>query len=68
MNPETIRDLIHARPFVPFEVCLANGEAVAVRRAEHAWAVSTRVYVHIPAQRGERCCRAEDIVAVKSLL
>lgn len=45
MTSKHIRELLHARPFVPFRIHLTDGSTVGVPHPDFAWAHGGRVYV-----------------------
>ena len=48
MSGESIRKLIRAEPFVPFEIHLTGGEGHRVPHPELAWVAGSHVCVYYP--------------------
>lgn len=48
MNMETIVELLHQRPFEPFEIRLSNGEVHQVRHPENVAVAKTRMAIAYP--------------------
>ena len=48
MSGESIRKLMRAQPFVPFEIHLSGGEVHRVTHPESAWVAGSEVYVYYP--------------------
>ncbi len=59
MNPESIRQLLRARPFEPFEIRMSNGDVYPVRHPENAIPTGSRLVWVDPA---------DDVVNILSLL
>ncbi len=49
MNPESIRTLLRAQPFEPFEIRMSNGDAYIVRHPENVLLTGSRIAVADPA-------------------
>ena len=52
MNAQTLRELIHHRPFKPFRIILSGGESYAVRHPEMALLTRSDVLVGIDVKNG----------------
>lgn len=48
MNSETLLELVHRRPFEPFEIRLSNGEAHQIRHPENANVTKSKLVVVYP--------------------
>ena len=49
VTSRNLKDLLEARPFRPFEICLSDGTRHAVPHPEFAWVIGGRVFVGSPA-------------------
>ena len=49
MNPDSVRQLLRARPFQPFEVRMSNGDAHQIKHPENATLTGSRLIVVEPA-------------------
>lgn len=59
MNPESIRQLLRAQPFEPFEIRMSNGGTYAVRHPESVIPTGSRLIWVDPAA---------DVINILSLL
>ena len=59
MNPDSIRQLLRAQPFEPFEIRMSNGDTYPVRHPENVLPTGSRLVWVDPAA---------DIINVLSLL
>jgi hypothetical protein len=48
MNMETILELLHQKPFEPFEIRLSNGEIHQIRHPENVAVAKTRLAIAYP--------------------
>jgi len=48
MNAESIRELMHRRPFEPFEVHMTNGEIYRVSHPELVFLAGARLLIYYP--------------------
>jgi hypothetical protein len=64
MNGESIREMLRAQPFAPFEVHLSGGEVHRVTHPELAWVAGSEFYVFYP--EGDRVARC-SLLHVTSL-
>jgi hypothetical protein len=46
---DNLKELLHRRPFTPFQVILSSGDRFDVRHPEFAWLVKGGLYVGLPA-------------------
>lgn len=67
MNADSIRLLLRAQPFEPFELHMSNGEVVPVRHPELAWLIGARLYVHVSELKGEVTCSLLHINTIRKL-
>ena len=52
MNAQTLRELIHHRPFKPFRIILSSGEAYEVRHPERALLTRSDMLVGLDVKDG----------------
>jgi hypothetical protein len=45
---ETLDELLHRRPFKPFELCMSNGNSYIVRHPEFAQLMKTKIVIGMP--------------------
>lgn len=56
MSGDSIREMLRAEPFEPFEVHLSGGEAHLVSHPELAWIAGSQLYIYYPkTDRVARC-------------
>lgn len=67
MHVESIRRLLQAQPFEPFEVRMTNGDNHWVRHPENAWLAGSRLYVHDPVANAESICSLLHIATLNML-
>ncbi len=48
MNAQSIRELLRATPFAPFEVHLTNSEVYTVRHPEQVFLAGARLLIYYP--------------------
>ncbi len=48
MNAQAVREMLHRRPFEPFEIIMSSGERHVVRHPEFAIVTANRVFVVDP--------------------
>ncbi len=67
MNAESIRRLLEAQPFQPFEVRMTNGDNHQIRHPENAWLAGSRLFVHDPVADAETICSLLHIATINIL-
>lgn len=67
MNPETIRELLAQRPFLPFQVRLSSGDAHDVRHSECAVVTKSRLVIVMPETDRVIVCALLFITSVEML-
>ena len=50
MNPQEIKDKLHARPFVPFRIHTSDGKHMDVKHPEMAWLTKAAFLVAHPVK------------------
>jgi hypothetical protein len=67
MNAEAIRELLHRRPFEPFEVHLFNGDIHQVSNPEFTVVLKSNVFIGCPDSDRFALCSLLHIASVKRL-
>ena len=67
MNHEAMQELLHRRPFEPFEIRLTNGEKHEVRHPEMALLLRSRVVIAIGDTDRMVICPLLHIASVETL-
>lgn len=57
MSGESIRELLKAQPFVPFEVQMSSGDAYRVNHPEHGLLTGAAFYIWFPDDPDDRVAR-----------
>jgi hypothetical protein len=57
MSGESIREMLKAQPFKPFEVHMSSGDVYLVDHPEHGWVAGAAFYVWLANQPGDRVAR-----------
>jgi hypothetical protein len=57
MSGESLRELIKAEPFEPFEVHLSSGDVYSVKHPEQAWVTGASLYIWFPEDPNDRVAR-----------
>lgn len=72
MTRQTYRDLLRARPFVPFRIVLSGGQSYDIRHPEMAMLLTTALLVGIDPTSDDtpthfRTCSLLDITTIEPL-
>ena len=67
MNMETILELLHQKPFEPFEIRLSNGEVHQVRHPENVAVARTRMAIAYPEADRIVLCSLVHINSVEAV-
>ena len=57
MSGDSIREMLKAQPFVPFEVHMSSGDVYHVSHPEQAWLTGAALYIWFPDEPGDRVAR-----------
>lgn len=57
MSGESIRELLKAQPFIPFEVHMSSGDVYPVNHPEHALLTGAACYIWFPDDPNDRVAR-----------
>lgn len=57
MSGDSIREMLKAEPFEPFEVHMSSGDVYPVRHPEHAMLTGAALYVWFADEPGDRVAR-----------
>ncbi len=67
MNAETLRELLHRKPFEPFEVRLSSGEIHQIRHPEFAFLLKSNMVIGYPDSDRVAVCSLLHITAIETL-
>ncbi|MBI4602887.1 MAG: hypothetical protein HY721_13095 [Planctomycetes bacterium] len=67
MNAEAIRELLHRRPFEPFEVQLSSGEVHPVQHPDYAMLLQSRLVIGYPGTDRMVICSLLHITRLDTL-
>jgi hypothetical protein len=67
MNAEAIQELLHRRPFEPFEVHLSNGEIHQISNPEFAVVLKSNVFIGYPDSDRFALCSLLHIASLQRL-
>ena len=65
MSGESIRKLLRAQPFFPFEIHLSGGEVHHVTHPELAWVAGSEVYVYYPESERVAWCSLLHVTSLE---
>jgi hypothetical protein len=65
LSGESIRKLLRAQPFAPFEIHLSGGEVDRVNHPESAWVAGSEVYVYYPETDRVAWCSVLHVTSVE---
>ena len=67
MSHETINELLHRRPFLPFRLRLSSGETHEVRHPEFAILLRSRIIIGDPVMDRSVTCALLHIASVEEV-
>ena len=67
MSAETIRELLHRRPFEPFEVRMSNGDSYVVAHPEFAFVLKSNLFIGFPESDRFAICSLLHIADIRPL-